>query len=135
MRYTFVNGKTVVVPKMIEDAKISRKHMFKVMLPITKRQYLEGKGESVWATASEKTIESLSELPSRAVFFVKVLQDSCYYPNIVYGSILPVQLVTTSKIPTGILEELVVHQESPYIPTGQRNLSIPPVVTRDSTYV
>jgi hypothetical protein len=120
MRYTFVNGKTVVVPHMVEDAKISRKHMFKAMLPISKRQFNEGKGEAVWVTASIKTIECLSELPVGCVFFVKVLEDSCYYPSITYGTIIPVQLVTESKIPTGILNELLAKQDTPYIPNEIR---------------
>lgn len=103
MDYKFENGEIMNIPT-IERPEDNRK-LFKVNLPQTFDDYLSGNGEGMWACCSEKDQAKIDEDVAEGIIFVKLLNDSIYYPELEYGTIIPVELRGECR-PVAIWDEL-----------------------------
>lgn len=103
MEYKFADGRTVEVADIKEATEI--KDMFKVNLPSTYENYINGNGEGVWACGDEKTKLAYDNDVSGGIYFVMILNDSGYYPDLTNKTIIPVEM-RGEKRPTAIFDEL-----------------------------
>lgn len=108
MKYNFENGcamlvkdNEIVVPQDIDK-------MFKVNLPATKDEYETGNGEGVWACATASDTEKVFSDCEYEIIFVKILNDSLYYPGLKCYDIIPVELRGECR-PVAMFNELQYH--------------------------
>lgn len=103
--YTYQNGETATVPTI--DIPETNETLFKVNIPSTKEEETNGVGEGMWACTTEESYADW-ENNKEGTFFVKLLNDSVYYPPLTYGNIIPVTF-RKGKRPVAIVEELHHH--------------------------
>lgn len=105
-KYTFKNGAEAEIKNIITPDDINE--MFKVNLPSNNSSYKTGNGEGVWACATPEDTKKVFEDYSDEVIFVKILNDSYYYPTLKCNTIIPVKLRGKYR-PIGIYDELQYH--------------------------
>ena len=78
----------------IELSKLepSYSKMFRVNLPSTEKSYRNGNGEGVWCYGNEETYNALVENNvSEGIYYVKIQNDSVYFPELVCDTCIPVE--------------------------------------------
>lgn len=105
--YTFANGEKVEMNDInLEGEQFS----FKVNLPSCEKDYLTGNGEGVWVKPSldahEDWHKDAVSKYNRTIYYGKILNDSLYYPNLTYGTLIAFELRGENR-PVAIYEELV----------------------------
>jgi hypothetical protein len=100
--YEFISGLRMKVNPIDvpEESKC-----FKVLLPVSEEDFNEGGGESVWACADEDAYQKYKEDAESGIYFVRILNNSLYYPDLNCDSLIPVQLRGQNK-PVALLREL-----------------------------
>jgi len=106
--YTYKNGKTTELPE-IQLPKNPEK-CFLIVLPDTKEEEETGNGEDIWACTTEENF-TIWQNDGEGVFFVKVMNNSYYYPGLKEGTVIPVQFLKLPK-PVAMLSELEHHYGS-----------------------
>jgi len=103
MEYKFNNGKIVEVKDF--DIETDMEKMFKVNLPDSLNSYVNGNGEGVWACGDKDTLNACQNDEESGIYFVKILNDSTYYPPLNCYTLIPVEM-RGEKRPTAIFREL-----------------------------
>lgn len=88
------NKKYVINKKMEKD----QDKYFKVNLPSDKTSFKSGNGEGVWAHALNMVdYQKYKDNKSNEIIKVRILNNSFYYPDLTYGSIINVELRGDSR--------------------------------------
>jgi hypothetical protein len=102
--YTFINGHIMDVPEFATPK--SMELMFKVNLPSTEADVENGNGEGVWACTDEQSRLKWESETCNEIIFVRILNDSIYYPTLKCDTIIPVRLCQDMR-PVALLDELI----------------------------
>lgn len=103
--YKYQNGNEVALPDITVPEELEK--CFKVNLPSNGEDFENGNGEGVWACATEETFQAWDN-NEEGIHFVKILNDSMYYPNLSCDTVIPVELRKDAR-PVALLEELHHH--------------------------
>lgn len=103
--YTYQNGETVTLPEIVVPEESEK--CIQVNLPSTAEDFENGNGEGMFACATEETYQEWDS-NGEGIHFVKLLNDSVYYPGLSWGTIIPVELRGKDR-PVALLEELQHH--------------------------
>jgi len=101
--YYFQDGREekyeeIPLPKVSEEC-------FLINLPSEEEDFIGGNGESIWACGTTETLEAYKNMDFEGVVYVKLMNNSMYYPNLKYKTVIPVK-VEKNKRPVAYLDEL-----------------------------
>ncbi|PGK51220.1 hypothetical protein CN918_25870 [Priestia megaterium] len=103
--YTYQDGSTTEIPAIPLPKK--PEECFKIVLPDTKEEELTGNGEDLWACTTEENFSAWQN-DGEGIYFVKILNNSYYYPGLKEGTVIPVQFLKLPK-PVAMISELEHH--------------------------
>lgn len=101
MDYKTMDG--AIVKSYIEEGNTEK---IKLNLPLTADEYLSGNGEGVWCEIDSDLLERALKNPP-ALIPVKILNDSCYYPNLTWGNLVLAEFRNSNFRPVADRKELL----------------------------
>ena len=82
---TILTNRKDAIPKNLESSK----QVIKFNIPETKHSYVRGNGEGCWGYIENETLDQYSD--GIGDFDVILLNDSCYHPDLTYGTVVVVE--------------------------------------------